>query len=413
MKRIYVLLLVIYIAAINYSCQENNKKVDTKKIEIGVVDSLFSDVLKEQRKIWVYVPKTDEHLSNTPKKFPVVYLLDGDVHFSSVVGMIEQLSTVNGNAMCPEMIVVGIPNTDRTRDLTPTNADTARFKTSGGAENFTKFIETELIPYIDGSYSTTSHRVIIGHSFGGLFVINALLNHSNLFTNYIAIDPSLWWDESKLLQQTVGQLKGEKYKNKSLFVAVANTMKKAMKISEVTSDTSKSTVHIRSILKFNESTRSNNDSSLTFRSKYYDNDTHSSVPLVATYDAIRFLYSWYDYESHIDWSDLPTIDVMLNDCKNHYANVSKRMGYEILPPEQMINGFGYYFIREKKYDYALRFIQMNIDNYPTSANAFDSMGDYFLAKGDTSQAIVNFEKALAINPNINYSKEKLEKLRKK
>ena len=53
---------------------------------------------------------------------------------------------------------------------------------SGGAETFTKFIEEELIPYIDSKYPTMPYRTLIGHSYAGLFTINMLLNHKHLFS---------------------------------------------------------------------------------------------------------------------------------------------------------------------------------------------------------------------------------------
>jgi predicted alpha/beta superfamily hydrolase len=111
------------------------------KIIIGKVDSVYSTTLKEQRKVWVYTPtmKTGEQIPG--QRYPVVYLLDGDGHFESVVGMIQQLSQVNGNTIVPEMIIVGIPNTNRTRDLTPTHItsdppmmDSNSSKTTGGSK---------------------------------------------------------------------------------------------------------------------------------------------------------------------------------------------------------------------------------------------------------------------------------------
>ena len=93
------------------------------KIVIGTVDSIQSKILNEKRKIWVYVPPNDGTSEKYEKqRYPVVYLTDGDYHFITVVSMIQQLHPSWGNPFCPNMIVVGILNTDRTRDLTPTHA---------------------------------------------------------------------------------------------------------------------------------------------------------------------------------------------------------------------------------------------------------------------------------------------------
>jgi predicted alpha/beta superfamily hydrolase len=89
-------------------------------VRIGQVDSVFSATLDETRPYLVYTPPSYDAESAATQRFPVLYLLDGDAHFHSVSGLIQILGTgVNGTYVIPEMIVVAIPNTDRTRDLTP------------------------------------------------------------------------------------------------------------------------------------------------------------------------------------------------------------------------------------------------------------------------------------------------------
>lgn len=162
---------------------------------------------------------------NSKRRLPVVYVLDGDGHFSSVVGMIQQLST-GGNNNCPKMIVVGITNTDRTRDLTPTHIDadppfmdSTFSKTSGGGENFIAFMEKELMPHIEANYPTAPYKMLIGHSFGGLAVMQTFTHHTHLFNAYICIDPSMWWDKQTLLKQTEKALAEKKFEGKSLYLA--------------------------------------------------------------------------------------------------------------------------------------------------------------------------------------------------
>ena len=104
----YKLLFISF--AFLFSAQAQN--IDNK-IVIGKIDSVYSNIIGEQRKIWVYVPQGSDDPIFSKKHYPVVYLMDGDAHFYSVMGMIQQLSEVNGNTICPKMIVVGIPNTDR------------------------------------------------------------------------------------------------------------------------------------------------------------------------------------------------------------------------------------------------------------------------------------------------------------
>ena len=113
--RKFTLFILLAIIVFNAKSQRDNK------IVIGKIDSVYSKILNEQRKIWIYTPDMTSGLRDSSRRYPVLYLLDGDAHFASVTGLVQQLSQVNGNTVYPEMIIVAIPNTDRTRDLTPTH----------------------------------------------------------------------------------------------------------------------------------------------------------------------------------------------------------------------------------------------------------------------------------------------------
>ena len=94
-------LLLISFIALLLNCQSQSDN----KIVIGKIDSINSKILNENRKIWIYVPEEVSIDSNSKHRFPVVYLLDGDTHFTSVAGMIQLLSTVRDNMVCPEMTI--------------------------------------------------------------------------------------------------------------------------------------------------------------------------------------------------------------------------------------------------------------------------------------------------------------------
>ncbi|WP_185956502.1 alpha/beta hydrolase [Changchengzhania lutea] len=243
-----IILFISYFNAISHAQQVNQGN-----IIMGTVDSIQSKTLNELRKIWVHVPNAG---NNTTEKYPVVYLLDGYAHFASVTGMIQQLSSINGNTIVPKMIVVGIPNTNRMRDLTPVAEINAGDKTdeshSGGGEQFMDFLETELIPYIEEKYPTAPYKMYIGHSLGGLTVINTLLKRPELFSSYLAIDPSLWWADSFTLNESKIILNEKDFLEKSLFVGIANTMDPKMDLNSVKKDTTQTTQHIRDILEFSK-----------------------------------------------------------------------------------------------------------------------------------------------------------------
>lgn len=387
------------------------------KVTIGAIDSLQSKILGEQRKIWVYLPNGDgANDLYSSQKYPVVYLLDGDAHFYSVVGMIQQLSQVNGNTVFPEMIVVGIPNTDRTRDLTPTHMDfdprlndSTFVRTSGGGENFIAFIEKELMPFVESKYPTAPYNLLIGHSLGGLIVMQTLVHHTHLFNCYICIDPSMWWDNQKLLNEAKVFLKDSKLEGKSFYLGFANTMDEGMEIKQVTKDTTMDTEHIRSILELQTVFENNDHNGLHYKGRYYNDDDHGSVPLIAEYDALRFIFDFHNLTLGMkDFTDTTT--ALVTKLETHYKVVSEEMGYKISPPEGIVNSLGYQsIIFFKNFFAAGDLFRMNVENYPNSANVYDSYGDYFLAVGDKTKAIEQFKKALAIKENPE-SRKKLNAL---
>jgi len=133
----------------------------SESISIGKKENYYSQVLKENRKIWIYTPDITSQLSSPDKRYPVLYLLDGEAHFFSTIGIIQQLSQANGNGVLPEMIVVAIENTNRVKDLSP-------LPDLNNTNPFIDFLSTELLPYIDKNYNTAPYKLLVGHSLGGL-----------------------------------------------------------------------------------------------------------------------------------------------------------------------------------------------------------------------------------------------------
>ncbi|WP_202702601.1 alpha/beta hydrolase-fold protein [Flavobacterium sp. UGB4466] len=387
------------------------------RIEIGTIDSISSKILNENRKIWIHLPKSARNTGLAKQKYPVVYLLDAEGHFSSVVGIIEEMSEVNGNTNCPEMIIVGITNTNRNRDLTPTHSEVdppfvpqSLSDQSGGGEKFVEFLQKELIPYIDGKYPTAPFKTLIGHSFGGLTALNILANHTDLFHSYIAIDPSLWWDRQKFLADTKKKLANKNLSKVSLFMAAANTMDEGMNIEKVRKDTTLLTKHIRSILDFNDFLENNKKSNLNYEYQYYSDDNHGSVPLIAIYDGLRFLFKFNQLKLSIT-EQFNFNKAVFTKIEKHFQNVSKHLGYTVNVPENTINAYGYQSLGKKDMELAGYLFRLNVANYPQSPNVYDSLGDFYEANGDKKNAIASYEKTLLLDKNFSEAKEKLEKLK--
>jgi uncharacterized protein len=405
MKKLFILLLLAVTA---------QAQTPPSGITIGHVDSLYSNILGETRKVWVYVPEEQLPGIHLPSRYPVVYLLDGEAHFYLVMGMIQQLSQVNGNTVLPEMILVGITNTNRTRDLTPTRSEYDPFgnaeflKESGGGEKFTEFLKKELIPHIDSLYPTTSYRTLIGHSFGGLMVVNTLIHHTELFNAYVAIDPSMWWEKQKLIRQAESVLKQKSFQDKTFYLATANALNSSLTVQQIKEDTSSYTEHTRSIFQLADVVKQSSRSGLTYHSQYYDKDDHGSVPLISTHDALRFIFSYYkipmDLNAYLNKEfDITTV------LTSHFNTVTQRMNYQVLPPEYYVNALGYQFMSLKHWKKAESLFQLNVKNYPTSANVYDSLADCYDAMGEKQKAIENYTRSLTIKELPN-TKQKLAKL---
>jgi len=373
----------------------------TGPVTIGTADSMWSPTLKEDRRYLVYTPRSYDAPGSDRHAYPVLYLLDGDLHFHSVTGLLQILGTgVNGTFVLPEMIVVAIPNTDRTRDLTPTHTDTGpdgtaspAMKASGGGPAFLKFVRDELIPRIESRYRTARYRMLLGHSFGGITAINALYTMPDVFNAYIVIDPSLWWDDQVLLKRAKAFFEKPGLSTKALFVGQANTIQPSA---------TRPNLHFNAIVQFNSILQSYNESGIRYAYKYYPEDNHGSVPMIAEYDALRFVFA--DYQA-----DPARATEGPAYLKTHFANVSAQLGYQVPPPEGVVRMFANSLLSDEPAK-AIEFLRMNTELYPGSSRAFGALADALQTKGDTKGAIAGFEKSLALDPQNQHAAEMIKKL---
>ena len=364
------------------------------RITIGTADTLYSKILNEKRVVYIHVPDGDKS-----QRYPVLYVLDGEGHFQSAVAIVEQISGI-----IPNMVIVGITNTNRERDLTPTHVEPYALlsanesKQSGGGEKFMAFMEKELIPYVDAHYPTISYRIISGHSLGGLAVMNAFFNHSGLFNAYIAIDPSIWWDHERWIKKYESELSQRDFANKALFVAMANDMPPGMDTISMFKDTAVTVPVTHAVFPFVQKLRSVNPKGLRWGSKFYPNEWHGSVELNAEYDALRNLFKFYHFDMGLLRAN-PDLnaDSLLNA---HFETVSARMGMKVLPGESNVNDLGYFYMGINKLDKAYALLKRNTVNYPQSSNAWDSLGECYVARGEKQKAIEAYKKSLSLQETV-------------
>jgi predicted alpha/beta superfamily hydrolase len=343
---------------------------------------LKSTVLGEDRIILVRTPPGYE---TNKLSYPVLYMTDGNAHMGHTASTIEFLT---GNGRIPELIVVGVTNTDRTRDLTPaksTNKNAAgelQFPTAGGANNFLKFFETELIPEIEKQYRVQPYRILAGHSFGGLFAIHTLITKPTLFNSYIAVSPSLQWENAEALARAEEFLKNQKELNVTLYTSLGN---EPGGIGE-------------SFDKFREALAKTNIKGFEWQAERMDDEDHGSVVLRSHYFGLRKVYA--GWQGPRDQKSGAVIGG-LKGADEHYKKLSERFGYSIPVPENLINQIGYQAIFDGKPEEAIAAFKANVERYPDSANVYDSLAEAYERGGRLDLAEPLYDKARVLGQQNN------------
>ncbi|WP_343669324.1 alpha/beta hydrolase-fold protein [Chitinophaga sp.] len=365
-------------------------------VSFGQQDSIYSTILKENRPLWIYTPTPiDDTAYFQRAAYPVIYLLDGNSQFASLQTMIQSLAVNEGNSVFPQMIIVGILNTpgNRTKNMAEQPAD------------LTSFFEKELFPYIEKKYPTAPYRVLIGHSLGGWYATNTLFHHKDLFNAYIASDPSIFYNNSAILKEAAPLLQQD-FSHKNYFLAIAHTLNPALDTAVVHGDTTMGGRHTSAILDLTTLLKKNKNH-LRWDYKYYPDDDHHSVPFIAIYDGLRFIFPHYRFPTYLYFDDSPA-DSLKNLVIDHYKVLSQDMGYEVRPPEWFLNQMGYWNLMDKRYAKSELCFQMNIDYHPGSYNVYDSMGDFYKETNNLPKAILAWKKALSLRENAG-TRGKLEK----
>ncbi|MEL6833253.1 MAG: alpha/beta hydrolase-fold protein [Bacteroidota bacterium] len=168
--------------------------------------TIDSTILGEERPVYIHLPRNFREDSN--QRYPVLYVLDAG---SQDIRMAQIAQILASADVMPEVIVVGLPNTDRNRDLTPpTIFQSEEQEHKGEADAFLQFIEQELIPHIEERYLTSDKQALVGHSRGGLFSGYAYLQRPDLFDAYFSFSPAYWRDDHQIVAEAQQMLSVEK-----------------------------------------------------------------------------------------------------------------------------------------------------------------------------------------------------------
>jgi predicted alpha/beta superfamily hydrolase len=370
-----------------------------ESISIGRKYKFRSTILNEERSYYVYLPESYEGNSTfLAPRYPVLYLLDGDAFFHHASGLVEYLHTAS---RIPAFIVIGIGDTDRLRDMTPTHNDklsgreVSYFKSTGGGDAFRKFLQQELIPRIDSQYRTTSFKILAGHSVGGLIAIDAMLNGPH-FDTTIAMDPSIWWDDKVIFQRAKQFFDGKDTLRGLLYISKANNPGAAGKPAAPETE------------EFVELMKSHENESFHSSFHYFSDEDHGSVVLLSLYDGLRFVFDGYYMPVSLRLKPSAT------GIKEHFAAFSKRVGADFIPSERSINDWAYRLLSDDgQPQSALELFRLNTELYPDSWNTNDSLAEAYAKTGDNKLASEYYERSVKLNPKNENAKKWLEEHKSK
>jgi uncharacterized protein len=376
-KNIFLLVFVLFI----------NTSFGQVQVEIGQKQVIHSNILNEDRTYQIYLPAS--YTWALDRRYPVLYVLDGQTHFIHTVGSVGYLSA---QGEIPEVLVVALTSTVRIRDFTQSDWP-SHWIGGGGAKNFKAFLSQELIPKIEKEYRTNSFRILSGHSASGQFALYTLASEPSLFHAYVAMSPSLDWDN--------------------------NLPQRSLEESFEHSDSLKAFLYFAWSDDFDEALAEDQRLLITLETKApkgfrwvakgFPDETHASIPLLAEIDALRQLYAGYRLHNDL-------LDKGFEFAEKHFKKVSEEVGYTIPVPEDIINNFGYEELNKGHIQEAIVFFNRNIKQNPNSANAFDGISDAYEKAGMWNEAIVSSEKAIELakkynDPNLNYFIEHIKKIK--
>ncbi|MFS2185601.1 alpha/beta hydrolase-fold protein [Mucilaginibacter sp. Mucisp84] len=347
---------------------ETQAQNDPLPVRNDTAINISSRIMPENRTVWIHLPADYYTTDNT---YPVLYLLDGDSHFDYGARMADFLAGHDRNRI-PEMIVVGIVNVDRQRDFSP----------DAGRSRFSRYLEEEVVAYVDAHYRVQPYRILAAHSLAGLVALSTKETKPALFSATILTSPVT---NPELLQHIGACFSGSHPHNGQMFVGIGN----------------ENTAAVDALLK---ELKQHAPAWFKYAHANYPGENHFTVPYKTLFDGLKFIYrDWF-----IDFYGKQVLTQP--GLVKHFEKLSADFGYTITPTEDFLNSCGYYELGFKRSGNAIAIFAENARRHPGSANAYDSLGEAFMAAGNKPDAIRNYKRSLELNPHNDNGKQMLEKL---
>jgi len=341
------------------------------------VITVESSALADAREVWIALP---DDYKTSGARYPVLYLLDAGWHFLPAVAAVRGLAETSyiANHHVPRLIVVGIVNRDRNRDDTPTHCVAQHgmsFPTSGGADAFLAFMRDELVPLVDEHFRTEPYRILAGWSLGGLFAMYALLEKPDVFGAYLAISPSLWWDDRVLVGRATELAGDGTVRERDLVVTIGTGEEGGLCYDAV---------H-ELVRRWNQTPLPG----LAFSFVEIPGEDHNHGPFKAYVDGLRALFSdWFFPED--------AFAAGLDSLEAHYAELSRRRGYTIDVPDHIYDALARSYLADGRAADAVAAARAHCQRRPTDPELYFQLGEMCRKTGDTAAARDAYRTALDI-----------------
>jgi predicted alpha/beta superfamily hydrolase len=340
-------------------------KINPKNL---ISTSVYSSVLKEKRDLQILLPS---EFSDTYFRYPVIYLLDAESNFGTGV---EVLSFLMDNHFIPPHVVVGITNSDRFRDMTPVDSvlNKTIFPTRGGADTFLQVLETDIFPFIAKQYRGSSRRLVLGHNYSGLFVMHAFLSRPELFDRYMSFSPTLWWNNTAMVNDMDRFLTENSSVRKHLFMSFA---KEAKNMLEACKD----------LTKLMEEKAPDD---LKWNYEWMPDEDHYSLYRKSLMKGMEIIFKDYKYPSveELAKGGIKTANSYLRDIMLNYGRKEKL-------PYSLLESVCLQLKQEEKYQEAIKFLTYTSVNYPEKAEPYFYAGEIYETTEKHQQALKFYEAA--------------------
>ncbi len=355
-------------------------------IVIGKTITFHSKIQNEDRLLDIHLP---ENYENSQKSYPVMYLLDSYYKFDKAVGTLQSLVL---NELIPDMIIIGVRNTRRNRDLTPgteilDEASKKRLPNAGGADRFTDFLRQELIPYVNKNYRTAPYKILVGHSLGGLFNAYIFFKDPELFEAYLTISPSLWYENEIFKKDLDEVLKDHEDISSKFYMSIANEGGTMLGNTYILAG------------KFTSYIKEHKDVDLKFKFDPMFEYTHGTVSYPSIYNGLKFIFKDLRYEVPKTKKEILAKggpEKVMADVEEYYSKLSEKYGFEV-SRENAMTDLGFALMNEPEFlDAAVEVFKYNTEHYPDSFDAYSTLGMVYEKTGNIEKARKNYEKALEL-----------------